>query len=137
MKAKARTNDGIFLSLSNGIYGAKVTLIVLSLTLSFVLGSQFSHLPGNSVPKMIVAAVAQAISIAVIAFLWFGGMDMARHYALRLMVMLCGHAPFRLDQFCEHACRLVLMQRIGFGFDFKNHVLREYFENRPLKRRRH
>ena len=135
LETKTRPNEGVLLSLHNSIYGAVVLGGSACLGLVVILHGP-DHGPaavgggwGRSA-ELIVASIGLGMATMGVGFLWFGGTDAMRHFSIRFVLWATGQLPWRFAAFCDHAARLALLQKVGGGYIFKNHVIREYFEKR-------
>ena len=63
----------------------------------------------------------------LVAFVWFGGADFLRHYCLRIVLLVTRQLPWRIAKLCDQMADLILLQKIGGGYIFRNHLLRDYF----------
>jgi hypothetical protein len=59
-------------------------------------------------------------------FLWFGGLDVLKHYVLRLVLTASGQTPWNLARLLEQARGLNLMQRVGSAYIFVHRRLLEH-----------
>ena len=60
--------------------------------------------------------------------LWLGGMDVIRHYTLRLLIYLRSYGPWNYAKFLDYAVdELHFMQRVGGGYIFIHRMLLEHF----------
>ena len=61
-----------------------------------------------------------------ILFLWFGGSEVLKHYALRTVLGASGQLPFNLPRLLNYARDLNLMQRVGSAYIFVHRRLLEH-----------
>ena len=59
-------------------------------------------------------------------FLWFGGLDVIKHYVLRAVLSASGQTPWNLGRFLDQARGLNLMQRVGSAYIFVHRRLLEH-----------
>jgi eukaryotic-like serine/threonine-protein kinase len=64
---------------------------------------------------------------ALMLGLYNGGAAALRHFSLRLALRRSGVVPPRLGRFLDEACSLVLLRRVGGGYQFIHQLLRDYF----------
>jgi hypothetical protein len=62
----------------------------------------------------------------MIIFFWYGGLDVIKHYVLRVVLTLSVHTPWNLTRFLEQARVLNLMQRGGSAYIFVHRRLLEH-----------
>ena len=67
------------------------------------------------------------LTYGMLGGLWYGGMDIIKHYSLRLILYLKGTGPRRFDTFLGYAVKLRFMYRIGGGYIFIHSLLRDHF----------
>ena len=61
-----------------------------------------------------------------IFFLWFGGLEVLKHYVLRTVLGASGQLPFNLPRLLNYARDLNLMQRVGSAYIFVHRRLLEH-----------
>lgn len=79
-------------------------------------------------------AVFAGLLLFAPALLWFGGVDLVLHTALRLVLSLTGPTPLRLRRFLDYTVHLGFLQRAGGGYIFFHGLLLEHFATRPPAR---
>lgn len=128
VESKTRPNEGIILSLKNSLLAALVMGVVVGISFIFILKFRF---PDQD--HILTASVYVSLMTSLIGFLWFGGFDVIRHFALRVVLTLTGKMPFHLPNFLDYASELILLQKIGGGYIFRNRLLMNYFEDKETK----
>ncbi|MEM7030538.1 MAG: hypothetical protein AAF629_13290, partial [Chloroflexota bacterium] len=68
-----------------------------------------------------------ALTVGVYGALWYGGLDVIRHYTLRLLLILQGHTPRNYAHFLDHATDLIFLQKVGGGYRFIHRLVLEHF----------
>jgi hypothetical protein len=139
--ARAELNDlsnrGIKSSLKKSIYAgviAGIILVLLDIALKFIsLG--FNRLTGSKfgiqeivASELLLYSVVWLFTNGMLVSLWFGGLDIIKHYSLRLIIVLKGDGPRRFDSFLDYAVKLGFMHRVGGGYKFFHSLLRDHFE---------
>ena len=71
-------------------------------------------------------AIAGGI-FALVAFFRFGGFHGTQHYILRRLLVQSGRLPKKPAEFLDHAVRLNLLQKVGFGYRFIHALLLDHF----------
>lgn len=61
------------------------------------------------------------------AALWYGGIDVIYHYALRFLLFLSGSIPFRYAAFLDDATQRLFLRKVGGGYIFLHRLLLEHF----------
>lgn len=157
-KRKTEPNEGIRLSMQNAIWGTLVIGFVLAIALVPLvtpIGPSIDVLEawknGGDANIEIATDLAQTnpepflsklqrkwpfammigLGVAMTSTLWFGGIDVLRHYSLRLTFFVTSQLPWRLETYFNQMAKLSLLQRIGGGYMFRNNLLREHFERQP------
>jgi hypothetical protein len=78
------------------------------------------------------AAIAGALggSLGLVAFFRFGGFQGVQHFILRLLLTRSGRLPKNPTALLDHAVRLHLLQKVGFGYRFVHALLLDHFADR-------
>src|SRR5262249_4738602 len=120
IRGKTRPNHGIWLSARNAALAAGLAL--LACLLSAAARWPLVRMGGPGSVELLRDVEMQpgfrllaALSgcFVPLAALRFGGLDVAKHYALRLLLWQQGLCPLRLPRFLEHATRRGLLRRAG------------------------
>ena len=67
------------------------------------------------------------LTISSLSVMLYGGVDVLKHYILRLILFLTGQTPLNYAQFLDHACRLNFLKKVGGGYIFIHRLLLEHF----------
>jgi hypothetical protein len=120
---KVRPNEGIRLSLRNGLKLGGLTLVLLAL---FAGIFYFWRCPDYTVK--IVAGLTFGSSVGLLVFFFYGGLDVIQHFILRLLLYFAGLAPLRYGRFLDYAAdELHFLQKVGGGYIFVHRYLLEHF----------
>lgn len=94
-----------------------------------VFGSWVSFLAFSSggLKLKVLPFLVTMITISLFGGLWYGGLDVLRHYLLRLIAVWLGYMPRRYAHFLEHCSKLVFLQNVGGGYIFIHRMLLEHF----------
>jgi len=123
----SRPNQGIQLSLRNAI------TIGLSYGGSFgLLGAAIGVMLGTFVDQILISSLiysAYGIFFGVLASIWYGGLDILKHYWLRATLSQVEGAPplHRTIAFFDNAAELVLLRKAGGSYLFLHRLLQDYF----------
>ncbi|MDX1523091.1 MAG: hypothetical protein R3264_15805, partial [Anaerolineae bacterium] len=113
LERKSDPNQGAWLSIKNalrvGLFGGAIFGLYYALLF-------------NSSSGLLVFAIGSLGSGAV-----FGGLNVAKHFLVRLMLWYCGHLPWNYARFLDHAAERVLLRKIGGGYIFVHRLLQEHF----------
>ena len=119
--AKARPNQGIRLSLKNslilGLVGVGMGTVFLGF-LMFLLQANRRELLANSLLGSFWG---------ILAFLWYGGFDIVKHYSLRLILWRTNALPWNYAAFLDYAAERIFLRKVGGGYIFVHRLLLEYF----------
>lgn len=63
----------------------------------------------------------------LIAAIWYGGLDVIKHYSLRLILSMDGRMPRRYSRFLNYTVERILLRRVGGGYIFIHRLLADYF----------
>jgi hypothetical protein len=138
MESKTRPNQGIWLSLRNvGLaallfgLGIKISNVVADLMITFVSVLNNNDSIEVSVDMLIrVSALAfknVGMTAAVLAILWYGGLDIIQHYILRLILWIERDVPRNYPQFLDYCVDRIFLRRVGGGYIFIHRLLLEHF----------
>lgn len=131
-EGKTLPNQGIRLSLKMavlmGLHAAWLIAIVMAFYwFGFPERFQDTHFFDILVPESPSnTALRLFIAMFTVIFLWFGGLDVIKHYVLRTVLAVSGQAPWNLARFLDQARSLNLMQRVGSAYIFVHRRLLEY-----------
>jgi len=120
---KTRPNQGIWLSIRNGVLvGGTVVLIVeliLRVIVQFGLG-------------------LEGVWLGLCIGLWRGGLDALQHGIVRLLLYCRGDAPLNYAHFLDYAAEeLNFLQKVGGGYIFIHRYLLEHFAAMAVEGERH
>ena len=58
---------------------------------------------------------------------FYGGLEVVRHYVLRLILFLKGHIPLNYARFLDYAAKLIFLRQVGGGYIFTYRQLQDHF----------
>ena len=135
LETKTVPNQGIVLSIKNVLYVGFSSWAIYTLTMwgisalfipqNTLLGPQWNFEGGVSNGE--VFSLFLGMSFFSISALLLGGIDVLKHYILRLMLYITGQIPGKYARFLNHASRLNFLQRVGGGYIFIHRLLLEHF----------
>lgn len=64
---------------------------------------------------------------ALLALLWYGGIEAIHHAVLRTLLRREGSIPSRYSAFLDQAVDLIFLRRVGGGYIFIHQLLQDYF----------
>jgi eukaryotic-like serine/threonine-protein kinase len=121
VQGKTVPNEGMRLSLRNAILGGGVVGVTGAALLFAIYGSVWGLRTGAG-----TGAVGGAL-LALLAALWFGGLDIVRHGTLRVVLRRTAGVPFDYAAFLDYAVSLAFLQRVGGGYMFLHRRLQDHF----------
>ena len=73
-----------------------------------------------------VSAVVNGLLFGVAVAMLVAGITATKHYVLRALFALRGHAPWRYRRFLDYGVQLIFLRRVGGGYIFIHRLLLEY-----------
>jgi hypothetical protein len=67
------------------------------------------------------------IFLGLFAIIRYGGLEVIRHYILRLILWYTGCTPFKFVHFLDYAADRIFIQKVGGGYIFIHRLLLEHF----------
>lgn len=119
-EGKTATNQGIRFSLRMAALMGLNALWLVAIVWAFAKLGGFEGAAGLQAILGFVAGMFMAL------FLWYGGIDVLKHYVLRAVLTASGQVPWNLGRLLDHARDLNLMQRVGNGYIFVHRRLLEH-----------
>jgi hypothetical protein len=116
LERTSRPNEGIWLSLRNGVGAAVLFGVVMGLLLTLLSGPEFG--------------LRRLVQFALGAAMAYGGLNVLNHAILRLLLWQRGDLPRALTSFLDHSAGLVFRHNVGGGYIFIHRLLQEYFAER-------
>jgi len=71
------------------------------------------------------------LQMAVTVLPLYGSSNALKHYLVRFLLWRSGELPLKLRPFLDDAVRLAFMRRVGGGYIYTHHLLREHFAILP------
>ena len=132
LASKTKPNQGMRLSLRNARFGGLLITVVTGVgTLVYFVGPPLYFCdPRPSISETLLFTTLVCGYFGLLATLWFGGLDLIYHGALRRRLARARVLPSRLEDFLEQMSRLALVQRVGGGYIFLHRLLLEHFAAR-------
>lgn len=120
---KAVPNQGVVLSFQHAWrYGGSLGAIC-----GFVWGFAL-WFDGVPVWHAALGSLLAGIGLGLTSAVWFGGLEVLRHYTLRLILCINGYTPLLYADFLDYAAeRLIFLRKVGGGYMFIHRYLLEHF----------
>jgi len=125
VQGKTLPNQGIALSRKHAL------LMWLGFSVLTLLCQLVATWPFEGLFAGLIVGLLLGGTLGITAGMWYGGLDVLHHYALRFMLYRQGHMPLRYGRFLNYAHRLIFLQKVGGGVIFIHRLLLEYFASRP------
>jgi hypothetical protein len=124
----SRLNQGVYLTLRN-LRNASFVSFGVSALLYFPVAVYNDALPISALRLFFFGCEACIFALIVsgLITLWYGGIDVICHYALRFILYVNGHAPLRQARLLLLSVQLIFLQKVGGGVIFVHRALLEYF----------
>jgi hypothetical protein len=119
---------GTLLGLVLGLSGTLVGLAIFYLPTFIGVGTAAVEIVRSAALGVMTGAVA-----GTVAALHFGGAGLIQRAALRLVLVVRRHTPWRISRLADQAEDLVLLRRVGSGYIFIHRLVMEYFAGLKLK----
>ena len=117
-KGKTFPNQGIRLSLRTAVFVGLNAVWLVTFAMVLEIAGRFDN-PFKDLLGYLAFLFA-------IFFLWFGGLEVLKHYVLRTVLGASGQLPFNLPRLLNYARDLNLMQRVGSAYIFVHRRLLEH-----------
>jgi eukaryotic-like serine/threonine-protein kinase len=121
VQGKTVPNQGMWLSVRNALLGGGVVGATGAALLFAIYGSIWGLKTGAA------TGVVGGFLLGLLAALWFGGLDIVRHFTLRVVLRRTAHVPFDYAAFLDYAVSLAFLQRVGGGYMFLHRRLQDHF----------
>lgn len=119
-KGKTVTNQGIRFSLRLAVLVGLNALWLVAIVWAF---AKFGGFKGGAGLQAVLGYFAGMFTAL---FLWYGGIDVLKHYVLRAVLAASGQVPWNVGRLLDHARDLNLMQKVGNGYIFAHRRLLEH-----------
>jgi hypothetical protein len=117
IEEKNEPNQGIHRSIRNSFLAALIAGIPYGLLSWYFRESYTAWMAG--------------LLMAVTVLPLYGSSNALKHYLVRFLLWRSGELPLKLRPFLENAVRLAFMRRVGGGYIYTHHLLREHFASLP------
>ena len=131
-EGKTLPNQGIRLSLKMAVRMGLHAVWLIAIVMGFRFLGFAEHFDGIGFFEITNAkspsntALRLFVPMFTVIFLWFGGLDVIKHYIMRAVLGASGQTPWNLARFLEQARGLNLMQRVGSAYIFVHRRLLEH-----------
>jgi len=84
--------------------------------------------PNRQLEPLIVEGLIIGLNLGILAgLIVYGGLDVIRHYVLRIILSLKGYAPLNYTRFLDYATKLIFLRKVGGGYIFIHRLFMEHF----------
>ena len=131
-EGKTLPNQGIRLSLRMAVLMGLHAIWLIAIVMAFYWfgfpdhfeDTKFFDIEDSKSPSN--TSLRLFIAMFTVIFLWFGGLDVLKHYVLRTGLAVSGQTPWNLARLLDQARGLNLMQRVGSAYIFVHRRLLEH-----------
>jgi hypothetical protein len=81
---------------------------------------------GSSETSTVLEVIPVILAYAPLGFIWFGGVELIRHLAVRVVLAVTRRFPFASVRVLEDAAGLALVRRVGAGYGFMHRLLLDH-----------
>ena len=120
-ETKTRPNQGVWLSARNALLTGPGFGLIIGLVGGLLGGVMFGWRNGLDF------GLAIGLGMGTFAVLWYGGLDIIKHYTLRFIFWYQGHIPRDYIRFLDYAADRIFLQKVGGGYMFIHRLLLEHF----------
>ena len=121
IQRKTFPNQGISLSLKNGIIWGLIVGLLVGLIVGLIVGVN------EGVSEGVSWALCWGLIFVLIGGLKKGGMAFIKHYLLRAILIFKGYNPISFVNFLDYAAQLIFLKKVGGGYIFIHRIFLEYF----------
>lgn len=99
--------------------------LVMALVVALVKGGTFAIAIGLCLT--LILGLVVGLAVAPVMSLYFGGLAVVQHVALRFVGTVCGEMPWNYPAFLDYAVERLLLRRVGGSYIFIHRMLLEHF----------
>jgi hypothetical protein len=125
VEKKTLPNQGISLSIRNAVLGGLEVGLIFGLITGLI--GQIYGLIGMIISVLIRALIDGLIVGLLAGLIIFGGLDVIKHYVLRLILAWKGYAPLNYPRFLDYTVKLIFLRKVGGGYIFIHRMFMEHF----------
>jgi hypothetical protein len=123
VQVKNRPNEGILLSIRNGLVAGLLTAAVMFLV---TLGAMLLQNQGANNDDLLWRPLLTGLMLGLFALFLFGLGNAVKHYLVRLVLWYKRRIPWRLTALLNDSARLILMRKVGGGYIYVHRMLQDY-----------
>lgn len=135
LDTQTRPNQGIIFSVRNALIAGFICLL-----LGWGVGFAYALIGQQVVPvgwtQLRTGGPWHGLSVGLLfgafAMLWHGGLDVIKHFILRLLLWRAGYMPWNYAHFLDYAAERIFLRKVGGGYIFIHRLLLEYFARLEL-----
>ncbi len=115
---RSTPNQGLRLSLKSSI---------VALIFGGGFGLMASLLNTGESGNYLTSVSVFAPMFGIFTALWFGGLDVIKHFTLRFILWRTGQMPWNCSRFLDYAAEHIFLRKVGGGYIFIHRMLMEHF----------
>jgi hypothetical protein len=120
LETRNRPNQGIHSSLRSALFTGSLIAVTQGVFWGFIVLWFSWYVPA------LIAAIVFGLLPGCLAALWHGGIDVIRHYVLRLLLVVQRYWPQQVVSYLDLAADNLLLRRVGGGYIFVHLSLLEH-----------
>lgn len=120
LETTSRPNQGIWLSLRNGLLAAALFGLTMGLAIGLLATTVW---PENQ----LLFGLRIGVIFAIATGLLYGFIDVMKHLGVRLLLRLNRLIPWQYARFLDQAAGMVLLHKVGGGYIFIHRLLQDFF----------
>jgi hypothetical protein len=101
--------------------------VTVGIALIATLVTAFVRLPGFMVGGLVSGGLPYGLLFGLLGWMFFGGLTLIQHAALRVMLWRSGNAPLNYARFLDACVARIMLRRVGGGYMFVHRLLLAYF----------
>ena len=120
---KSRANQGI-----RDLFNLILRVAIVSASTIYLFYIIFLMILGEMrIPMLILGFCLALVTGLLAAIINTAGLSYRLHYFLRLVLVIDGDIPLNYAKFLDDVTNINLMRRLGGGYEFSHHLIKEYF----------
>jgi GTPase SAR1 family protein len=120
VRTQQKPNQGMRSSIFSSLFAGAIVAAVQGVFWGVIVWRNSWYAPA------IIAAIVYGLLPGCLAALWHGGIDVIRHYTLRLLLIVQGYWPRRVVPYLDLAADNLLLRKVGGGYLFLHLSLLEH-----------
>jgi hypothetical protein len=124
---RINSNQGILQSAKNSMIIGLITGLSGGIIMATFIGGVIGLDSPNIDIIMRIIGLNFGLIFGISSGLYFGGLAVIQHFALRFVLCREGHLPWKLVPFLDYAAERIFLRKVGGGYVFVHRMLMDYF----------